>query len=125
MIHTWLLLLVLVLADCAGTLLFTRGMKQVGEVSTLRPQALLKLASRAVANSSLRLGVFCMTIMFFLFITLLSSADVSFVVPATALTEPVNMLGTRYILQEHVPAVRWLSSVLICIGIYLISLNGV
>ncbi|WP_052128215.1 EamA family transporter [Neosynechococcus sphagnicola] len=123
MIKIWLALIVLVVADCAGTLFLARGMKQLGAVSTatLKPQALVHFFWSAVSNSSLRLGIFCMTIMFFMFISLLSWADVSFVVPATALTEPVNMLGTRFVLKEHVTPVRWFSSVLICMGIYLIS----
>jgi bacterial/archaeal transporter family protein len=53
---------------------------------------------------------------------LLSWADLSFVIPATALTEPVNMLGTKFVLKEKVTKVRWISTVLICGGLILISL---
>jgi len=119
----WLALIVLVLADCAGTLFLSRGMKQVGEVSTMRPQELLRIARRALRNPLLGLGVFCLAISFFMLISLLSWADLSFVLPATALTDAVNMLGTRFILKEKVTAMRWLSTVFICIGVALISLN--
>lgn len=123
-IKTWLVLIVLVLADSAGSLLFKRGMRQVGEVSTLQPQELLRLARRAVTNPMLGSGVLCMTIAFFMFISLLSWADLSFVLPATALTDVVNMLGTRYILKENVTVLRWISVVFISIGVALISLDS-
>lgn len=120
----WLLVLGLVLVDSAGNIFFTKGMKQVGEVTTLRLRELLPLAQRAVNNPMLGLGMVCMTIGFFLFIVLLSWADLSFVMPATALGYPVSILGTRYILKENVTAARFAGAVFICIGVALISLNS-
>lgn len=120
-LKTWLALIILVLADAAGSLLLTKGMKQVGEISTFKPKELWRIAKRVVVNPILQLGVLGMTIAFFMFISLLSWADLSFVLPATALTEPVNMLGTRFILKEKVTKLRWFSMVLICLGITLIS----
>ncbi len=122
MMKIWIALIILVLSDCTGTLLLSKGMKQVGAVSARNSKALPSLINRVTANSSLKLGIFCLSIMFFMFIALLSWADVSFVVPATALTEPVNMLGTRFFLKERVTRERWISSFLICMGIYLISI---
>jgi len=120
-LRIWLALIVLVLADSAGNLYLTRGMKQVGTVATLDPQELWQVLGRVLSNSHLKIGVLCMSITFFSFIALLSWADLSFVIPATALTEPVNMLGTKFVLKEKVTKVRWISTVLICIGLVLIS----
>ena len=114
----------LVLADAAGSLLLKQGMTQVGEVSTLQPQKLLRLARRAATNPMIGLGVLCMAIAFFMFISLLSWADLSFVLPVTALNHVFNMLGTRYILKENVTTVRWISIVFISIGVALISLDS-
>ena len=119
----WLLVLLVVLVDSAGNIFFTKGMKQVGEVTTLQLPELLRLAKRAVNNSMLGLGMVCMTIGFFLFIVLLSWADLSFIMPATALGYPVSILGTRYILKENVTAARFAGAVFVCIGVALISLN--
>ncbi|AFY73301.1 EamA-like transporter family [Synechococcus sp. PCC 7502] len=122
MIKTWLALIVLVLADSAGNLYLTQGMKQVGAVSSLNPQEVWKTVIKVLSNPLLRLGIVCMAITFFMFIALLSWADLSFALPATALTEPVNMLGTKFVLKEKVTKVRWVSTVLICVGLVLISL---
>jgi len=121
-IKTWLALIILVLADSAGNVFLTRGMKQVGKVATLNPKELWQVIGQVFGNPLLRWGVFCMTVSFFMFIALLSWADLSFVLPATALTEPVNMLGSKFVLKEKVTNIRWVSTVLICIGLILISL---
>ncbi len=122
MIKIWLALIVLVLADSAGNLFLTRGMKDVGAISTLNPRELWKVLVKVLSSPLLRMGIICMAITFFMFIALLSWADLSFIIPATALTEPVNMLGTKYILKEKVTKVRWISTFLICVGLVLISL---
>jgi uncharacterized membrane protein len=121
-IKTWLALIVLVLADSLGIVFLARGMKQVGKVDTLKPKELWQILSRVLGNPLLRWGVFSMAVSFFMFIALLSWADLSFVIPATAISEPVNMLGTKFVLKEKVTKVRWISTVLICIGLILISL---
>ncbi len=119
---TGLALIFLVLADCAGVLFLTRGMRQIGAITSFSPQELWKIAPKVLKNSQLRFGVTCMGIAFFMSIALLSWADLSFVLPATALTEPVNMLGTKFLLKEKVTRVRWVSTVFICVGLVLISL---
>ena len=45
---TAILIAIIVLADSAGDVLLTKGMRQVGEVSTFAPRALLAIARRAV-----------------------------------------------------------------------------
>lgn len=120
---TWLALLVLILTDCVGSICFVQGMRQVGEVKRMHLPELLRLVRRALCNPSLWLGVFNMAISFFMLISLLSWADISFVIPATALTEPLNLLASRYILKEQVSPLRWFSIIFICLGVALISLN--
>lgn len=121
---TWVAVIFLVLIDSAGNLFISRGMKQVGEVATLQPQELLRLGSRALMTPIIWLGILCAAITFFLFLNLLSWADLSFVQPATALGYPLNVLNAQYILKENVTPVRWLGTVFICIGVALVSLSS-
>jgi drug/metabolite transporter (DMT)-like permease len=114
----------MVLADALGDILLTAGMKQVGEVTVLRPRELWIMVRRAMGNPLIGLGVSCLAIGFFLFLTLLSWADLSLVMPMTALGYPVSVLGTRYLLKENVSTQRFMGTVLICIGVALISLNS-
>jgi drug/metabolite transporter (DMT)-like permease len=120
---TWILVLALVTADSAGNVLLTRGMKQVGEVHTLSIRHLLLIARRALVNPWLGLGILCMAVSFFLFLTLLSGENLSFVLPATALAYVMSVLGARYILKETVSASRWIGTLIICAGVALLTLK--
>ncbi len=117
----WLALIVLVLSDVTGTLCFTQGMKQVGAMETLQVQKLWSLIRRALMTPLVSVGVFFLAVQFLMYIALLSWADLSFVLPATALTDPVNVLGSRLLLKEKVTAKRWIGVFIICVGVYLIT----
>jgi len=119
---TWILVAVVVLATAVGEVTMTYAMKQNGEIDDFRPQALLKSLGRAVANPWLMLAVGCMAVSFFAFLALLSTADLSFAVPATATSYVVQTLGARYFLKEKVGRLRWAGTLLVMAGVALISL---
>jgi len=115
---------VLVLVDSLGTLLIARGMKQVGEISTLQPRKLLGIARRLVKNHLLWIGFLFQASTFFLFLTLLSWANLSLVIPMASLGYVVNILGAQFFLKEKVTKERWLGTLLICAGVALVSFNS-
>jgi drug/metabolite transporter (DMT)-like permease len=119
---TFLMLLTNVLSTSAGDVLITRGMKQVGEISTLRVRDLLGIALRTLSNGNFLGGVGCMAVSFFSFLAVLSWADMSFVVPITSLAYVVSTFGARFVLQERVNPLRWAGTLLVCIGAALVSL---
>ena len=55
---TAVLIAMIVLADAAGDVFLTRGMKQVGEISTLNPRKLLNIGRKVVRNQSFLSGIF-------------------------------------------------------------------
>ncbi len=119
---TALLIAVIVLADAAGDVLITRGMKQAGEVSTIRPGVLLSIARRVLTNWSFISGILFFAVTFFSFLAVLSWADLSFVFPATSLVYVVSTLGAKFILKETVSFQRWMGIFLVCLGVALTSL---
>lgn len=119
---TVVLLAVLVLAEGAADVCVTRAMKAVGEVNTLAPRALLRIARRVLANNSFRLALVFLTLGFFSFLALLAREEMSMVIPATALIYVVSMLGAKYVLKEDVTPLRWAGTVLVCLGVALTSL---
>jgi drug/metabolite transporter (DMT)-like permease len=54
---------------------------------------------------------------FFALLALLSWADVSFIVPATALNYVVGAAGSALFLRERVNRVRWAGVLLVCLGV--------
>lgn len=118
---TWLVVAGVVLSDAIGNMALRRGMEQLGDVTRYRFQEIPQLISRAIRNPLLGFGVFCIAVAFLLFIALLSWADLSFALPATALASVVNALGARFLLKENVTLGRWMGILLICSGVALLG----
>jgi drug/metabolite transporter (DMT)-like permease len=119
---TAVLIAMIVLADAAGDVFLTRGMKQVGEISTLNPGRLLNIGRKAVRNRSFLSGIFFMAVTFFSFLIVLSWADLSFVFPTKSLVYFASTLGAKWFLKETISLERWGGILLVCLGVALISL---
>ena len=68
----------------AGDTLQSLEMKRHGEIRTSRRGGLGRIAATLAMKKYLILAIVCMAISFFAFMTLVSQADLSFAVPATA-----------------------------------------
>ena len=120
--NTAIMVAMIVLANSAGDVFITKGMKAVGEISTIRPRELLSIAQRVLSNGSFLAGFFLTALSFFSFLTVLSWADLSLVFPAISLVYVATTLGARFILGETVTAQRWTGILLVCLGVALTSL---
>ena len=69
-----------------------------------------------------RLAVALMAISFFTFLTLLSLADLSFAVPATAASFVIETFVAKYFLKEQVAWQRWTGAGLVACGVALLAL---
>lgn len=120
----WAVLLLMMGADTTGNLCLTRGMKQIGAITTWTPRALLGVLRRAARTPILAAGIACFTVAFFAFLALLSWADLSFVLPVTAISYVMNTVGARLVLRERVTGARWAGTVGIALGVALISVGS-
>ena len=116
---TWLAVMILSLADSAGDLLLASGMKKVGKIEKMSIKETLQLSYQIITNSSILSGIACQAIAFFMFITVLSWADISFVRPATALTYLFSMLGAKLMLKETFTKEKLIGIILIGVGVIL------
>lgn len=119
---TALLIGLVVLGGSAGDVLITKGMKQLGEISTLNARRLLGVFVSAITNRYFLMGVFCMAVSYFSFLGALRLADLSLVLPATSISFVIATLGARFFLEETISPVRWAGILLVCIGVALISI---
>ena len=90
---TALLLALLILSDTLSDVSLAKGMKQIGALPTLHLRALLVLGSKMARNGAVLLGLLSMIAGFLTFLVVLSWADLSFIVPATALHFVLATLG--------------------------------
>ena len=119
---TALMIALVVLGGSVGDVFITKGMKQVGEISTLDARALLRIARRTLANRWFLVGLFFMAVSFFSFLAVLSWADLSLVLPATSISFVITTVGAKFFLKERISLSRWVGIVLVCLGVALISL---
>lgn len=119
---TLLFIVLIVVSNAAGDVFITRGMKKMGEVSSLSPRVLLGVAWQALTDRDFLLGVFSLAVSFFSFIAVLSWADMSFVVPATSVVYAVTVFGARFVLKEKISPMRWAGTILVCLGVALVSI---
>ena len=119
---TALALSIVILAGSLGDVLIAKGMKRVGEISTLRLRALAAVGTSMVRNAAFLLGLLCMAVSFGAFLAVLSWADLSFIVPATSLSFVVSTLGAKWLLKERINRLRWIGTLLVCVGVALLSL---
>jgi drug/metabolite transporter (DMT)-like permease len=119
---TALMIALVVLGSSVGDVFITKGMKEVGEISTLRLNELSRIARRIITNKNFLTGIFFMALSFFSFLAVLSWADLSFVLPATSLSFVISTVGAKMFLRERISPVRWAGILLVCLGVALISL---
>lgn len=124
--HLGLLLGVLFAIACStvGDLLLARGMKQVGEVRWTGLRGALGTVFKVLRTPSIPLAVGFMALFFFTWLALLSRADLSLILPMTALTYLLNGLAAKPVLNESVSKQRWLGIAIISLGVVLVTMSG-
>ena len=121
MLKTFLLVLVAVALGGAGHVMLAKGMKPVGDLTEAPTGRLGGMIARAVTSPWLLVGVVLQASFFFLYLTLLSRAEVSQVLPMTALDYVVVALLAQGLLGEGVTPLRWAGIGLITSGVFLVS----
>ena len=115
------LLTVVILAGAGGDASVTRGMKAVGEVTSIRPAFLVRIIGRVATTGWIWLGILCKAIAFAGLLALLARTDLSWVAPATAVSFIVETFAARYLLGEHISQTRWAGAFCVGLGVALIS----
>ncbi|MFN7949287.1 MAG: bacteriohopanetetrol glucosamine biosynthesis glycosyltransferase HpnI [Blastocatellia bacterium] len=118
---TFLLMSALIVFSSLGEILSAKGMKEVGDVS-FRPRELFGAIRRMARNRWLLVCVGCLAISFFSFLSLLSYADLSFVIPLTAVTYLTNTIGAKLMLKEKISAARLSGTLTVTFGVMIVLL---
>jgi drug/metabolite transporter (DMT)-like permease len=97
----------------AGDSLLARGMKQFGGVSLHNPAGLLL----AILNPWVAAGILLLLAFFACYMSALSWADLTYVLPATSLGYVLVALIARFTFHEQISPTRWLGIALIAAGV--------
>lgn len=121
MIKTLVLVLIAAVLGGAGHVLLAKGMRPGGDMIEAPAHRLGSMVKRAATNPWLLFGVLLQATFFFMYLVLLSRADVSKILPMTALDYIVVALLAQLMLAEVVTGARWAGIGLIVIGVFLVS----
>jgi drug/metabolite transporter (DMT)-like permease len=120
-IKTLALVLIAGLLGGSGHVLLAKGMKTIGDLTEAPAMLLGGMVGRAVTNPWVLLGVALQAGFFFLYLTLLSRADVSKILPMTAFDYIVVAVLAHLLLAEPVTPARWTGIGFIVVGVLLVS----
>jgi drug/metabolite transporter (DMT)-like permease len=112
-LRKYLVLIGVIVFSSFGDVFLSRGMKQVGEISAHNFHSLFS----ALLNPWVVSGIFLLIFFFVTYLSALSWADLTYVLPATAIGYVIMALLARFFLHEQVSALRWLGIVFITAGV--------
>ena len=119
-IKTLVMVLVMVVCANVGDLMLKRGMTQIGVVK-VSPSALGHAFSLTVTNPTIWIGILFLIGFMASYMTVVSWADYSYVMPAGAFGYAILTLLAVVFLHENVSAKRWIGVLLICVGVLLVG----
>ena len=118
---TKVILGIIILTSAFGNVFLSKGMKQLGDISRLPLGEMAAAAVAALLNPWVAIGVVLLTIFFLSFLTALSWADLSYVLPATAPSYLLITALSYWVLGEAISPWRWLGTALIVAGVTLVT----
>jgi drug/metabolite transporter (DMT)-like permease len=101
----------------AGDSMLSHGMKQTGNISLNHLQGVIF----AILNPWVAIGILLLLAFFATYMTALSWADLTYVLPATSLGYVLLALVAKFLLHEHISPLRWLGIALITGGVGFIA----
>jgi drug/metabolite transporter (DMT)-like permease len=115
------MVVLLVILSSGGNLFFSFGMKRIG---ALQGWSLATMHSAFVAiftSAWIWLGIVSMLLFLAALMLVLSWADFTYVLPATASMYAVTPLLGHFVLGESVTGLHWMGIALICLGVVFVG----
>jgi len=119
-IKTLIMVLAMVVCANVGDLMLKRGMSQNGAVQ-LTGAGVAHAFRLTVTNGTIWVGILFLTGFMVSYMTVLSWADYSYVMPSGAFGYALLTLMAVLFLHESVSPRRWVGVLLICVGVLLVG----
>jgi uncharacterized membrane protein len=118
---TAVVLTIAILANAAGNLLLTIGMRDFDSSAPSALAWLFRTAGHVVSDPWMIAGVLLLIVFLSAYMMALSWADLSFVLPATAPAYILTVFLAKIYLEEAVTPARWAGTTLIVVGTFLVA----
>ena len=113
-----------ILANGAGNLALSYGMKSVGPPRAWTPSGLWDVVGTALSSAPVIVGALLLLVFFALFLSLLSWADLSYVLPMISSCFAVSAILGHLVLGERLSLARWAGVALVSVGVVLVGRTG-
>jgi drug/metabolite transporter (DMT)-like permease len=123
-VKTFVVLFFAALSGAVAETFFSYGMRSFGAMDWSKPARWIDLLLVVPRNPYVLTGVVFASGFFFLYLTALSWADLSYAMPITALSFIFAAVFAQVFLGEQVSWHRWVGSLLIVAGVALVVLEG-
>lgn len=120
-LKTSILVALLVVLSSAGNLFFSVGMKRIGALQGWSMAALHSAFVAIFTSVWIWFGIVSMLLFLAALMLVLSWADFSYVLPATACMYAVIPLLGHFLLGEKVSGLHWVGVALICLGVVFVG----
>lgn len=124
MFKTVIVMFMAVTAGTVGDILLAKGMKEMGDISAMNLRGIMDAAFKALTTPKLIMGTAMLAIFFFLWLAVLSWEDLSVALPMQALNYVLVAFLSQYFLHETVTPLRWAGTMLVCVGVMMITKSG-
>lgn len=118
------ILLVSVGFAVAGQVMLKAAMDRVGRIGSAQLQAVGDTFMKAASEPRLWVGLFLFGVSALFWLVVLSRVDLSLAYPFVGLSYVVVVAFGRFVLNENVPALRWIGVFVVAIGIALVGLSS-
>ncbi|MBQ7501267.1 hypothetical protein IJT93_00930 [bacterium] len=122
LIKVIIIMLIGVFVNAFANLFVAQGMRRV-DTSIAKFTDIFRIIGSVLTNGRVVGGGILMILSFIIWLSVLSMADLSFILPLTALDYIVNAFLAKLYLKEHVSAMRWTGTFIIFIGVLTIILG--
>lgn len=116
----YLILLSSIALAAIGQLALKHGMNKVGHVK-IKLKTLLKTVIKMYTNISVILGTIAFGFSTILWLIVLSKLELSYAYPLVSINYVIVAFASSIFFKEKVSFKRWLSIIIICIGVVLVS----
>ena len=120
-LKTYIFILLMVIFGPLGNVLLSKGMKSVGAVTDRSADQLFQVAEQVFSSGTIWLGIASMLLFFVAYMLVLSWADYSWVLPASAVAYATVALLGHFALGEAVAPLRWVGIAVICVGVFVVG----
>jgi drug/metabolite transporter (DMT)-like permease len=120
-LKTFSLILIMVLFGPLGDVLLSKGMKDLGRISSWSPPELAHLFVAVFSSGMIWAGIACLLGFFIAYTLVLSWADYSFVQPSSSFAYGIVALLGHFLLGEAISPLRWAGILVICCGVLIVG----